>query len=72
MTSPVEVFQAVAAPAATRPGVFRNARGNLVADDGEVRAMTSKGAIVVRLDLDGRLSAERCRELVNEALRPVP
>ena len=52
MTSPVELFETLAAEAASRHGVARNRRGSLVLDDGGVRAMTSRGAIVVKLDPD--------------------
>ena len=49
MTSPVERFVDLALQAEMRPGVTRNRRGSLVLEGGGVRAMTSHGAIVVKL-----------------------
>jgi hypothetical protein len=46
----VDLFEELAEQAAARPGVSRNSRGSLVLEGAGVRAMTSKGAIVVKLD----------------------
>ena len=51
-SSPTEVFEQIAcALTADHPDLHRNARGSLVAG-GTVRAMTSRGLVVVRLDPD--------------------
>lgn len=50
MTSPVELFEELAADAEARPGITRNRKGSLVLVGGGVVAMTSKGTIVVKLD----------------------
>jgi hypothetical protein len=57
MTTPVEVFERVATELEGRhPDVERNRRGSLVLAGRGVCAMTSKGAIVVRLE-PGRVRA---------------
>ena len=56
--SPSELFDRLATELAERPDVTRNARGSLVTSG--VRAMTSRGHVVVRL------SPERVRALVEE------
>lgn len=47
-----ETFEELADGLAVRRGVARNSRGSLLGDDGTVRAMTSGGRIVVRLEPD--------------------
>lgn len=46
--TPSEIFEGLAAELAQRDGVRRNARGSLTTDG--VRAMTSTGHVVVKLD----------------------
>jgi hypothetical protein len=56
--TPSETFDILATEFESRSKVFRNRRGNLVLDGEGVRAMTSRGAVVVKLRPD------RVRELV--------
>jgi len=59
MTTPVEVFESVAAELESQHSdVGRNRKGSLVLAGGGVCAMTSRGAIVVRL------APQRVRALV--------
>lgn len=57
-----EAFERIAEELVSARGIARNERGSVLGENGTVRAMTSKGRVVVRLDPD------RVLELVTRGL----